>query len=205
VRRAAAEAITSVTGDTIVAEPRTPPEDSYPADFGLTRGTESATIVTERGPIEIELFGDECPNTVGSFLALARRGFYDGIRFHRVVPSFVAQAGCPRGDGWGSPGYTLRCEINERRYTTGAVGMAHAGKDTGGSQFFITHSPQHHLEGRYTLFGRVVSGQEVVDSLTEQDRILRIETGEAALRGAADENSDTGHGVEDTAVSNRSR
>jgi cyclophilin family peptidyl-prolyl cis-trans isomerase/HEAT repeat protein len=205
VRRAAAEAITRVTGDTIVVEPRVPPDASYPADFGIPRGLETATIVTERGAIEIELFGDECPSTVASFVALARRGFYDGIRFHRVVPSFVAQAGCPRGDGWGSAGYTLRCEINERRYTTGAVGMAHAGKDTGGSQFFITHSPQHHLEGRYTLFGRVIAGQEVADSLTEQDRILRIETGEASVRGSADQNSTPASGVEDTAVSNRSR
>jgi cyclophilin family peptidyl-prolyl cis-trans isomerase len=205
VRRAAAEAITKITGDTITAEPRVPPDKSYAADFGLPSGPQAATIVTERGAIEIELFGDESPNTVASFLALARRGFYDGIRFHRVVPSFVAQAGCPRGDGWGSAGYTLRCEINERRYITGAVGMAHAGKDTGGSQFFITHSPQHHLEGRYTLFGRVVAGQDVVDSLTEQDRILRIETSEATVRGEADKNSNMGKGVEKAAVSNRSR
>ncbi|MFN0152570.1 MAG: HEAT repeat domain-containing protein [bacterium] len=175
VRRAAADALASLTGEPLAARPDERDASGYAADFGLPLGSPRARIVTDRGAIEIELFGDECPSTVSNFLALARSGFYNGIRFHRVVPSFVIQAGCPRGDGWGSAGYTIRCEIGEERFSAGAVGMAHAGKDTGGSQFFITHSAQHHLEGRYTLFGRVLAGQDVVDAITEQDRILRIE------------------------------
>ena len=97
-----------------------------------------------------------------------------GLTFHRVVPNFVIQGGCPRGDGWGLPGYTIRCEVNENRYDTGTVGMAHAGKDTGGSQFFITHSPQFRLDGGYTAFGRVKEGQKVVDAIEEGDTIVWI-------------------------------
>jgi len=175
VRRAASEALADVAGEE--AAPRLRRSDAPPTApaFGLPLGARAARIVTERGEILLELFGDESPATVSNFLSLAESGFYDGLRFHRVVPNFVIQAGCPRGDGWGSPGYTIRCEINERRYETGSLGMAHSGKDTGGSQFFITHSPQYHLDGRYTLFGRVIEGQDVVDAITEGDRILRVE------------------------------
>ena len=104
---------------------------------------------------------------------LAARSYYDGLTFHRVVPDFVAQGGDPRGDGWGGPGFTLRCELSPRRYLRGTVGMALAGKDTGGSQFFITHSMQPHLDGKYTIIGEVVAGMEVVDTLLPGDRILR--------------------------------
>ena len=117
----------------------------------------------------------ETPLTTSSFVDLARRGFYDGLTFHRVEPGFVIQGGCPRGDGNGGPGYTLRCEISQRPYGRGAVGMALSGKDTGGSQFFIVHSPQPHLDGGYTLFGQVVNGMEVVDKISPGDVIEHVE------------------------------
>jgi peptidylprolyl isomerase len=188
VRVAASEALAKVAGDEAAPRPRRTAGPPPAADFGLPLGARAARIVTERGAITVELFGNESPATVANFLALAGRGFYDGLRFHRVVPNFVIQAGCPRGDGWGSPGYTIRCEINEHRFGAGALGMAHSGKDTGGSQFFITHSPQYHLDGRYTLFGQVIEGQDVVDAITEGDRILSIEAlGEGTARIVAPE------------------
>ena len=116
-----------------------------------------AYIETDRGVIEIELAILDAPLTVANFVALARRGFFDGIAIHRVVPDFVVQDGDPRGDGEGGPGYTIRDEINMRPYLPGTVGMALDWKDTGGSQFFVTHSPQPHLDGRYTVFGHVVA------------------------------------------------
>lgn len=136
--------------------------------------TPVAWIETDAGEIEIELFIADAPRTAWNFMRLAREGFYDGQRFHRVVPNFVAQAGDPRGASPGGPGYTIRCEINERFYMRGSVGMALDGKDTGGSQFFITLLPQPHLNGRYTLFGQVRDGFEVLDRLRPQDRIRRL-------------------------------
>jgi cyclophilin family peptidyl-prolyl cis-trans isomerase/HEAT repeat protein len=135
----------------------------------------TATIHTAKGRIRIELFPQDAPITVDSFITLARKGFFNGLTFHRVVPNFVIQGGDPRGDGEGGPGYQIRCEINKRPYARGAVGMALSGKDTGGSQFFITHSPQPHLDGGYTVFGQVVVGMEVVDSVTRGDVIRRVE------------------------------
>jgi cyclophilin family peptidyl-prolyl cis-trans isomerase/HEAT repeat protein len=135
----------------------------------------SATIFTARGPIRLELFGVEAPITVSNFLALARSGYYRNTRFHRVVPNFVAQDGDPRDDGNGGPGYSIRDEMNRRRYERGAVGMALSGPDTGGSQYFITHSPQPHLDGHYTVFGRVVKGFDVLDKIVQGDLITRIE------------------------------
>jgi cyclophilin family peptidyl-prolyl cis-trans isomerase/HEAT repeat protein len=137
--------------------------------------TPRAFLFTRHGTIEIHLNTVEAPLTVMSFLDLARRGFYDGLAFHRVEPGFVVQGGCPRGDGNGGPGYTLRCEIGQRPYGRGAVGMALSGKDTGGSQFFITLSPQPHLDGGYTLFGSVASGMDVVEKLRPGDVIERVE------------------------------
>ncbi len=134
-----------------------------------------AIIHTKKGPIRIELFASDAPMTVDNFLQLARKGFYDGLTFMRVVPNFVIQGGDPRGDMNGGPGYQIRDEINMRRYETGTVGMALSGKDTGGSQFFITHSPQPHLDGGYTVFGQVVSGLETVNRIARGDRIERIE------------------------------
>ena len=107
-------------------------------------------------------------------MALARRGFYDGNAIHRVVSDFVVQAGDPRGDGEGGPGYSIRDELNERPYLRGTVGMALDWKDTGGSQFFITHSPQPHLDARYTVFGAVVGGEDVVEQLVPWDVIRRV-------------------------------
>jgi cyclophilin family peptidyl-prolyl cis-trans isomerase len=131
-------------------------------------------ITTERGVIDIEFAGADAPLTVGNFITLARRRYYDGLAFHRVVPNFVAQDGDPRGDGSGGPGYAIRDELNRQWYERGAVGMALSGPDTGGSQYFLTHSPQPHLDGHYTVFGRVTRGLNVLDSIVQGDRILSI-------------------------------
>jgi cyclophilin family peptidyl-prolyl cis-trans isomerase/HEAT repeat protein len=133
-----------------------------------------AFIETDLGTIEIELAILDAPLTVGNFIVLARKGFFDGVAIHRIVPDFVVQDGDPRGDGEGGPGYTIRDEINTRPYLRGTVGMALDWEDTGGSQFFITHSPQPHLDGRYTVFGHVVSGMDVVDRLVQLDVIRRV-------------------------------
>jgi cyclophilin family peptidyl-prolyl cis-trans isomerase len=133
-----------------------------------------ARIVTAKGTVGIRLLPQEAPGTVANFITLVRRGFYNGLAFHRVVADFVTQGGDPRGDGWGGPGYAIRCEYNPVPYLTGTVGMALSGKDTGGSQFFITHSPQPHLNGRYTVFGEVVEGLEVLDRIQIGDQIDEI-------------------------------
>jgi cyclophilin family peptidyl-prolyl cis-trans isomerase len=135
----------------------------------------TAVIHTKKGDIRIELYAQDAPMTVDNFMKLARNGFYDGLEVVRVVPNFVIQAGDPRGDQNGGPGYQIRDEINLRRYGTGTVGMALSGKDTGGSQFFITHSPQPHLDGSYTIFGQVVEGMEAVNRIARGDKIERIE------------------------------
>jgi cyclophilin family peptidyl-prolyl cis-trans isomerase/HEAT repeat protein len=143
-----------------------------------------AYIETSRGTIELELAVLDSPATVASFLDLARRGFFNGVPVHRIVPDFVVQDGDPRGDGEGGPGYTLRDEINQRPYLRGTVGMALDWKDTGGSQFFITHSPQPHLDARYTVFGSVVNGMDVVDRLQPRDvvKTIRVWDGVNATR-----------------------
>jgi len=133
-----------------------------------------AFIETDRGVIELELTILDAPLTVANFVALARRNFFDGIAIHRVVADFVVQDGDPRGDGEGGPGYTIRDEINMRPYLRGTLGMALDWEDTGGSQFFITHSPQPHLDGRYTVLGHVVNGMDVVDQLAPGDVIRRV-------------------------------
>lgn len=135
-----------------------------------------AIIETEKGTIELELFEKDAPGTVANFEKLIKKGFYDGLTFHRVIPNFVIQGGCPRGDGTGGPGYTIKCETegNPNKHGTGALSMAHAGKDTGGSQFFITHSPQPHLDGVHTVFGQVISGMDVVNSIQQGDKMLKL-------------------------------
>jgi cyclophilin family peptidyl-prolyl cis-trans isomerase len=133
------------------------------------------TIRTEEGEIVLSLDAERAPTTVARFLGLARDGYFDGLIFHRVVPAFVVQGGDPRGDGYGGPGFAQRCEDNRLRYERGTIGMALAGRDTGGSQFFITHGPQPHLEGRYTPFGRVDEGMDVVDRLMVGATIEAIE------------------------------
>jgi cyclophilin family peptidyl-prolyl cis-trans isomerase/HEAT repeat protein len=143
-----------------------------------------ARLVTTRGPVTIELFPDDAPLTVENFIALAEKGFFNGLTFHRVVPNFVIQGGDPRGDGEGGPGYQIRCEINRRPYGRGAVGMALSGKDTGGSQFFITHSPQPHLDGGYTVFGQVADGMDAVDRIARGDVIEKVTIHPGAVRRA---------------------
>jgi cyclophilin family peptidyl-prolyl cis-trans isomerase/HEAT repeat protein len=137
--------------------------------------TPRAIVHTRHGPIEIHLNVVEAPLAVESFIDLARRGFYNGLAFHRVVPHFVIQGGDPRGDGNGGPGYTLRSEIGQRPYGRGTVGIADSGKDTGGSQFFITHTPTPHLDGNYTVLGWVAAGMEAVDKVRQGDVIERVE------------------------------
>ncbi|MDQ6718748.1 MAG: peptidylprolyl isomerase, partial [Gemmatimonadota bacterium] len=134
-----------------------------------------ATIHTVKGDLRIELFGAEAPITVNNFLTLARSGYYRNTNFHRVVPNFVIQDGDPRGDGTGGPGYAIRDEMNRHRYERGALGMALSGPDTGGSQYFLTHSPQPHLDGHYTVFGKLISGFDVLDRITQGDLITSVE------------------------------
>lgn len=135
-----------------------------------------AIIEMDAGNIVIELFDDAAPNTVSNFVSLARKGFYDGLTFHRVIPGAISQGGCPRGDGTGGPGYTIKCETEENPHThvTGSVSMAHAGKDTGGSQFFIVHAPQPHLDGVHTVFGKVVEGMPIVLGMKQGDVMRRV-------------------------------
>jgi cyclophilin family peptidyl-prolyl cis-trans isomerase len=134
----------------------------------------TATVVTNRGSFTIEFIPEDAPLTVDNFVQLAKRGYFNGQTIPRVVPNFVVQAGDPHGDQNGGPGYQIRCEINEIPFERGAVGMALSGKDTGGSQWFVTHSPQPHLDGGYTVFGHVIRGMEVVDNIARGDTIQRV-------------------------------
>jgi cyclophilin family peptidyl-prolyl cis-trans isomerase len=131
------------------------------------------TVETTRGAVTIELEPQLAPWHVASIVALTRRQFYDGLVFHRVVPGFVVQGGDPTGTGWGGPGFTLPSEPSEAAYDTGTVGIADAGKDTGGSQWFAMHEAAPHLAARYTVVGRVTAGQDVVDQLLVGDTIVR--------------------------------
>lgn len=135
-----------------------------------------ATIETARGDIVIELYPQHAPKTVNNFVFLARDGFYDGITFHRVVNNFVIQGGDPTGTGSGGPGYTFEDETrgNPLKHGTGYLSMANAGPNTNGSQFFITHSPQPHLDGKHTVFGKVIEGQDVVNAIRQGDRMDRV-------------------------------
>ena len=141
-----------------------------------------ALFTTTKGSFIIELLPEDAPLTVDNFVQLAKRKYFNGITVHRVVPNFVIQDGDPRGDGNGGPGYQIRCEINQVPYERGAVGMALSGKDTGGSQWFVTHSPQPHLDGGYTVFGNVVSGMETVDNIARGDVIRSIAITERTVR-----------------------
>jgi peptidyl-prolyl cis-trans isomerase B (cyclophilin B) len=133
-----------------------------------------ATLHTNHGPIAIELFRDEAPKTVENFTKLAGEGFYDGLTFHRVIPEFMIQGGCPRGDGTGGPGYQFEDEFNEHKVVRGALAMANAGPNTNGSQFFIVTADEcSWLDGKHTVFGQVVSGQDVVDDISAVERDAR--------------------------------
>lgn len=137
-----------------------------------------AIIETEKGTMKAELYGQETPGTVANFVKLSESGFYDGLTFHRVIPDFVIQGGCPDGTGMGGPGYTIDCETSAPRqfHDRGVLSMAHAGPNTGGSQFFVCHNRENtqHLDGRHTCFGKVVEGVDVVDDIRQGDKILSI-------------------------------
>ena len=128
-------------------------------------------IQTERGNITIEMFEDEAPNTVANMISLIEKGYYDGLNFHRVIPDFMIQGGCPHGTGTGGPGYDFddECAPVRRHDSAGVLSMANAGPGTNGSQFFITHGPTPHLDGKHTVFGKVTEGQEVVDEIKQGD------------------------------------
>lgn len=137
-----------------------------------------AEIHTEKGMMKVEFYDKDAPNTVDNFIKLSKDGFYDGLTFHRVIPNFVIQGGCPNGNGMGGPGYTIKCETSggNQYHDRGVLSMAHAGKDTGGSQFFICHNRDNtqHLDGVHTAFGKVVEGIEVVDKIAAGDKIEKI-------------------------------
>jgi len=139
------------------------------------------SITLENGnKVLIEFFDKEAPGTVQNFEKLANEGFYNGLAFHRVIPGFVAQGGCPRGNGTGGPGYTIKCETkgNPHIHQKGALSMAHAGKDTGGSQFFICFDAFPHLDGKHTVFGRVTEGMEHVDAVKQGDKMKEVKVWE---------------------------
>ncbi len=137
-----------------------------------------ALINTVKGTMKVEFYENDAPNTVANFVKLAKSGFYDGLTFHRVIPDFVIQGGCPNGTGAGGPGYSIKCETSggNQYHDRGVLSMAHAGKDTGGSQFFICHSRTNtaHLDRRHTCFGKVVEGLEVIDAIRQGDEIESI-------------------------------
>ena len=147
----------------------------------------TATFDTARGPIKVALYADKAPLTVANFVNLAQRGFYDGLNFHRVIPDFMIQGGCPEGSGRGGPGYRFADETNNGvRHERGVLSMANAGPNTNGSQFFITHVATPHLDGKHTVFGKVLEGLDVVDSVKGGDLInsVKIEGDAAAVLAA---------------------
>lgn len=176
---------------------RFPLKNNAPGEFRTVRadyaravarknGTIKAILTTEKGNFTIEFFPEDAPLTVDNFVRLARSNYFNGLAIHRVVPNFVMQDGDPRGDGNGGPGWQIRCELNMRPFERGAVGMALSGKDTGGSQWFVTHSPQPHLDGGYTVFGRVnETDMKIVDNLVRGDKILSVKIVENVSREGA--------------------
>ncbi|WP_109831208.1 peptidylprolyl isomerase [Reichenbachiella versicolor] len=138
----------------------------------------NAEIHTAKGVMKVEFYDQDAPNTVKNFTDLAKKGFYDGLTFHRVIPDFVIQGGCPDGTGAGGPGYKIDCELDggNQYHDRGVLSMAHAGRNTGGSQFFICHSRNNtsHLDGNHTCFGKVVEGVDIVDDIRQGDKIEKI-------------------------------
>jgi peptidyl-prolyl cis-trans isomerase B (cyclophilin B) len=139
----------------------------------------TAEIHTAKGVMKVEFYEKDAPNTVNNFISLAKKGFYNGLTFHRVIPNFVIQGGCPKGDGTGGPGYKIKCETSggNQYHDRGVLSMAHAGKDTGGSQFFICHNRENtaHLDRKHTCFGKVIDGLDVIDKIKQGDVIEKIE------------------------------
>ncbi len=142
----------------------------------------TAEIHTKKGVMKIDFFENDAPNTVQNFIDLAEKGYYDGLTFHRVIPDFVIQGGCPQGDGTGGPGYQIDCELDgdNQYHDRGVLSMAHAGRNTGGSQFFICHSRTNtaHLDRNHTVFGKVVEGLEVIDEIRQDDVMEKVVIGE---------------------------
>ena len=140
---------------------------------------QTATINTDKGKMTVQFYTDDAPNTVANFIKLSKDGFYNGLTFHRVIPNFVIQWGCPDGTGAGGPGYSIKCELDgENQYhDRGVLSMAHAGRDTGGSQFFICHNRENtqHLDRNHTCFGKVVEGDETIDAIQQGDKIISVE------------------------------
>jgi peptidyl-prolyl cis-trans isomerase B (cyclophilin B) len=138
----------------------------------------TAEIKTKYGNMTVEFYEEDAPKTVENFITLSKKGFYNGLTFHRVIPDFVIQGGCPNGNGMGGPGYTIDCELtgNNQYHDKGVLSMAHAGRNTGGSQFFICHNRQNtkHLDRNHTCFGRVIENVDIVDKIRQGDRILEI-------------------------------
>lgn len=143
----------------------------------------TAEIVTDKGTMKVEFFEEDAPKTVENFTKLSKEGFYDGLTFHRVIPNFVVQGGCPDGTGAGGPGYTIDCELDgdNQYHDRGVLSMAHAGRNTGGSQFFICHSRDNtaHLDRNHTVFGKVTEGLEVIDDIREGSKIEKINVNES--------------------------
>ena len=143
----------------------------------------TAEIITEKGTMKVEFYQKDAPKTVENFIKLSKDGFYDGLTFHRVLPDFVIQGGCPQGTGVGGPGYQIKCELDGENqfHDKGVLSMAHAGRDTGGSQFFICHSRNNtaHLDRNHTCFGKVIEGLEVIDNIRQGDEIEKIVISEA--------------------------
>lgn len=154
--------------------------DSPPEMQIETDKTLKAKIETNQGEIDLELYPQHAPKTVNNFVFLAREGFYDGVVFHRVISNFMIQGGDPTGTGRGGPGYKFEDEVrnNPLKHEQGVISMANAGPNTNGSQFFITHSPQSHLNGKHTVFGKVIKGQDVVNTIEQGDKIAHITIGE---------------------------
>ena len=150
---------------------------TYSAPPAMTIDTSkeyTATIETEEGNLVLELFAGDVPMTVNNFVFLAREGFYDGLTFHRVVADFVVQGGDPNGDGTGGPGYQFDDEFTEHTHVAGALSMANSGPNTNGSQFFITFTPQHHLDGYHSVFGQLVEGMDVLERIEQGDVMIRV-------------------------------
>ena len=159
----------------ITTMPEKPKTYSAPPPMTIDTSKQyTATIETEKGDLVLELFASNVPITVNNFVFLARDGFYDGLTFHRVVPGFVVQGGCPIGDGTGGPGYRFDDEITEHTHVAGALSMANSGPDSNGSQFFITYTPQHHLNGHHSVFGQLVEGTDVLGRIEQGDVMIRI-------------------------------
>jgi len=175
-----AVALFSISCTATPSEPASVPASkpmSYSAPPPMTIDTSkeyTATIETEKGNIVLELFASDVPVTVNNFVFLTREGFYDGTTFHRVIPDFMAQGGDPTGTGTGGPGYKFADEFTEHTHVTGALSMANAGPNTNGSQFFITYSPQHHLDGKHSVFGQLVDGMDALKAIVNGDTIVGI-------------------------------